>query len=567
MSINPIDENATPKPTGSLEELFRHHLGEEAAVPPRPMLWDQIDNSLLIKQNETYRRRLAATRWVAAASLLLATLAGTGWWAHRAADLAGPEVASATRAATSGTGTSANNTVASSRPTPGLAGASTQEASTARTAAAGYSNNPLVNNALNDYNFVVRGQVVQPAVIAKSGAVNRKNGLTAASKSLQTAGSQSGLNSIAIASSIPASATGTELAGTGDLATRQVAPPIAGQNLALTSAAGKATQVFAASGATGATTIKTTLGSARNNAAAGEPALAAFAQASATAVPEQVSLLATNPASLALTNPAGLLNTLTAQALPADASPLPAADTHKWHYGGSYAAGWFNPNVNFSRAGIEPAYDYNPALGAGSPALTEAAVAQYRQNLRPGLSQRIALLATRHLAGHWSLGTGAEFTQASARSATASAFVGEQILDLGQSGTGPLRTTNFRYRMAGIPVELSYQNPVKRGWSLYGRLGGVVSALLGVRSEVEGSPEATRTYSVTSAGTPYRRVLGSLRGAAGAQFRQSAGKWALTLGPVAELGLMPLNAHPAQSYLAQSTPYSFGLEAGVEFGR
>ncbi|WP_460504252.1 hypothetical protein, partial [Hymenobacter agri] len=76
MSANPIENNDTPKTTGSLEELFRHHLGEEAAVPPRPMLWDQIDNSLLIRQNEQYRRRLVATRWVAAASLLLASLAG-----------------------------------------------------------------------------------------------------------------------------------------------------------------------------------------------------------------------------------------------------------------------------------------------------------------------------------------------------------------------------------------------------------------------------------------------------------------------------------------------------------
>ena len=54
--------------------------------------------------------------------------------------------------------------------------------------------------------------------------------------------------------------------------------------------------------------------------------------------------------------------------------------------------------------------------------------------------------------------------------------------------------------MASIPVEVRYDNPVKRGWSLYGRLGGVVSALLGVRSEVEGAPEATRTYSLASSG-------------------------------------------------------------------
>ena len=121
--------------------------------------------------------------------------------------------------------------------------------------------------------------------------------------------------------------------------------------------------------------------------------------------------------------------------------------------------------------------------------------------------------------------------------------------------------------MASIPIEIRYANPVKRGWSLYGRFGGVMSALLGVRSEVEGNPEATRTYSLFSAGTPYRRLLGSVRGGAGAQFRASTGKWALTLGPVAEFALTPLNAHPAQSLFSQSRSYSFGIEAGIEFGR
>ncbi|HEX8659978.1 MAG TPA: hypothetical protein VF690_20715 [Hymenobacter sp.] len=281
-----------------------------------------------------------------------------------------------------------------------------------------------------------------------------------------------------------------------------------------------------------------------------------------------MSLLAANPASLALTGPAPLPSGLATVALPTEVTPVPAAAGRKWQYGASYTVGAFNPNINFSRVGIEPAYDYNPALGPDSPALTEAAAAQYRQNLRPGFSQRLALVARRHLGGHWSLSTGAEVAQATAKSASNSAFVGEQLLDLGSfSNNGPLRTTSFRYRTAGIPVEVRYSNPEKRGWSLYGRLGGIVSALLGVRSEAEGSPEATRTYSLLSAGTPYRRVLGNVRGGAGAQFRPSVGNWALTLGPVAEYGLVPLNARPVQSYFAQSRPYSFGMEAGVEFGR
>ena len=146
--------------------------------------------------------------------------------------------------------------------------------------------------------------------------------------------------------------------------------------------------------------------------------------------------------------------------------------------------------------------------------------------------------------------------------------MGEQLLDLGQApGSRPMQPTHFRYRTAGIPLELTYSNPTKRGWSLYGRIGGVVSALLGVRSEAEGSPEATRTYSLTSDGTPYRRVLGDVRGGLGTQFRPGTGNWSFTLGPVAEVGLVSLNAHPVQNLLHQPRAYSFGMEAGVEFGR
>lgn len=314
-----------------------------------------------------------------------------------------------------------------------------------------------------------------------------------------------------------------------------------------------------------AATGTTTAASGLTLAVTGSPAAAAISAGPATGA---MGLLAAHPAALSLTSPVALPNGLTALTLPADAGPvLPTAVPHRWKYSANYTAGIFNPNVNFSRAGISPDCDYNPALGPDSPAQTEAAATQYRQNLRPGLSQRLALQAARHLTGNWSLSTGVELSQASASSASASAFVGEQLLDLGQPSNGELRTTNFRYRMASLPLELRYANPVKRGWSLYGHLGGVVSALLGVRSDVEGNPEATRTYSIMSAGSPYRRLLSNLRGGAGMQFRPNTGHWTLGVGPVAEIGLVSLNAHPAQSYFAQSRAYGFGVEASLEFGR
>ena len=576
MSANPIDKKPTPNPTGSLEDLFRHHLGEEAAVPPRALLWDQIDNSLLIRQNETYRRRLAVTRWVAAASLLLATLAGTGWWATRYAGIGSPDVATASRPA----GSTRNTKNAA---TTGIGATSPTDGPTARTARP----TPLGQAILNENTSAGEGaNGTMASTTAPSGRVVISDGPAAlpgrnfgrgpgaartnASQSVTNSGGKSGRGRVGNGAPGTFATPGT-MGGVGSiaLAARSAQAATTASNTLITNTPAVASATSRPLAAGTGTASATTGATAPGGLAAGATAAAAplVAATTAGAAAGEVSLLAAQPAALSLTMTAALPNGLAALALPTETEPLPLPVTRKWRYGASYTAGTFNPNINFSRANIGSEYAYNPALGADSPALTEAAAAEYREHLRPGLSQRLALLATRHLGGHWSLRTGAELTQASASSASTSGFVGEQLYDLGSYSTGPRQTTNFRYRLASVPVELRYANAAKRGWSLYGRLGGVVSALLGVRSEVAGNPEATRTYSFLSAGAPYRRILGSLRGGAGVQFRPSTGNWAFTLGPVAELGLVPLNAHPAQSYLAQSRPYGFGVEAGMEFGR
>ncbi|MBD2766940.1 hypothetical protein IC235_03420 [Hymenobacter sp. BT664] len=568
-----------PKSTGSLEELFRHHLGDDATVPPPPLLWDQIDNSLLTSQNETYRRRLAVTRWVAAASLLLATLAGTGWWAHHAADKANELAAGSSGARTSATNAGPAGPARVSNPNTGVSPSSAPLAASRASATSGASSAGATGPAKTAENAMrtpsrsvisaTQSSGASPAsrttgvgLAATGSRLGYKHGAEAAGHRASLRGTGSGV----LASISSGGTLGTAAAPASRRATPAARPQaIGGQTSHATGLTGNGEPTFGATRVTAAAAGPAASG-ALPGVISGSPALVASTSAvSATAEP--LSLLATKPASLALTGPAPLPNGLAPLALPAEATPAVASATRRWHFGASYTVGAFNPNINFSRVGIEPAYDYNPALGADSPALTEAAAAQYRQHLRPGLSQRLALVARCHLGGHWSLSTGAEVAQATAQSASTAAFVGEQLLDLGSLSTGPLRTTSFRYRTAGIPVEVRYGNPAKRGWSFYGRLGAIISALLDVRSEVADNPEATRTYSLFSAGTPYRRVLGSVRGGAGTQFRPGVGNWAFTLGPVAELGLVPLNAHPVQSYFAQSRPYSFGLEAGVEFGR
>ena len=559
MSTNPIDKNFTPKPTGNLEELFRHHLGEEAAVPPQPLLWDQIDNSLLIRQNETYRRRLTATRWVAAASLLLASLAGTGWWVGRDALL-------------SSNGVAGEGRLAATRPAAAAA-TTAPTAAGRRTAAA-----PNSTNATTGSQGAASNRVPGAGAMAAAGTAANAGGRSAGFgpvSSPQNLGgryspmTRDGSRRFQAAQAAVASAAGP---GYASRAAQVVSAP--DNPLSLGEAPGRRelAAVAAASAASGSVAASVATGGAASSASAGLAATTPTLAAAALTAPTTSALAVGQTGALAAR--ATILALADAQLLPTGlvSAPVPteaaAIDAHRWHYSTSYLAGVFNPNINFSRIGIEPAngYDRSPAFGANSPALTESAATEYRNNLRPGLSQRLAVLATRHLKGHWSLSTGLELSQATARSASASAFVGEQLFDLGQTAH-PLQTTDFRYRLANVPAELRYTNPVKRGWSLYGRLGGVVSALLGVRSEVAGNPEATRTYSITSAGTPYRRVLASVRGGAGAQFRAGTGKWALSVGPVADLGLVSLNAHPAQPYLAQSHPFTIGVEAAIEFGR
>jgi hypothetical protein len=294
--------------------------------------------------------------------------------------------------------------------------------------------------------------------------------------------------------------------------------------------------------------------------------------ASSTDTRSGESLLAGRLAALALATPAGLPAELTPKNLPLT---LPT-ELRRWRYGAEYAITAFQPNIDFNRGSS----DYNPALGLNTVSLTRAAAAEYRANLRPGLGQRLTLRATRWLGGHWSLNTGLEVTQQHAYSATSAAFTGEQLADTYSFNASPstgsagsslsvsrdLHESSFRYRSAGIPIELQYDTQVKSGVSFYGRIGAIVSALLSAHSEVAGNAEATRSYTAFSASSPYRRLTALLRGSAGVRYRPAGRGWGLNVGPTAEAGVQSLNAETDRSFLQQQRPYSVGLEAGFEFG-
>jgi hypothetical protein len=577
--------HSQPPPKGSLEDLFRHHLleSEAAAVPPRPLVWEHIDNSLLLAQNEKYRRRLLVHRWGMAASLLLAMLAGGGWWHSQ-------QVATATLASANARQEAARHAVAGAVAPSSRATVATTDVAIATWPqgkngdATGTSTTGTATNRLNI-----------SAGFGKNGGANneRATGSQAASQAAgndrlayEDANSKHGQRTAA-QRPIAAGLTGGTYSGSvaGTLAYGAAMQPAYGSHQVQNAAAKhnspvsslNATAIAGTSTFTAAenTAFSPDSQSGTREATGSADLLAADALATSSAANRWgEDLLAGRLAALALAVPAGLPTALTPKDLPL-ATPT---ELRHWRYGAEYAITAFQPNIDFNRGSS----NYNSALGLNTVSLTRAAAAEYRANLRPGLGQRLTLRATRWLGGHWSLSTGLEVAQQQAYSATSAAFTGEQLVDTYSYSTSPsyspstgtsslaasrdLHESSFRYRSAGIPIELQYDTQVKSGVSLYGRIGAIVSTLLSVRSEVAGNAEATRSYSAFSASSPYRRLTALLRGSAGVRYRPAGRTWGLNVGPTAEAGVQSMNAETDRSFLQQQRPYSVGIEAGFEFG-
>jgi hypothetical protein len=573
-----------PPPKGSLEDLFRHHLleSEAAAVPPRPLVWEHIDNSLLLAQNEKYRRRLLVHRWGMAASLLLASLAGGGWWHSQ--QVATATLASATArqeaarravagavAPSSGTNIGAGvATLAHASALPQGEAGSPAGTSTAGTAAQGFDHTTGFEHAGRTTGRPAASPAAGNDQLAYAGAGTvRGRSWPAVAGRPATAG----LAGHAYPTG-PAGALAYESAQPGS-GTRQghraaAAHPSPFSSPNANAIAGTSTSTHTQNAATFALAQPAEAGTQL-----AQPELVSSESLSAATSADARSgegLLAGRLATLALAAPAGPPAGLVAKALP----PAPT-ELRRWRYGAEYAISAFQPNIDFNRGGSS----YNSALGSNTVSLTRAAAAEYRANLRPGLGQRLTLRATRWLGGHWSVGTGLEVAQQSAYSATSAAFTGEQLADASSfNSSAPIPSTgsnlistsrglqgsSFCYRSAGIPIELQYDNQAKAGVSFYGRVGAIVSALLSARSEVAGNPEATRSYSAFSASSPYRRLTALLRGSAGVRYRPAGRGWGVHAGPTAEAGVQSLNSETDHSFLQQQRPYSVGLEAGFEFG-
>jgi hypothetical protein len=546
--------NPSTPPKGSLEDLFRFHLleSEAAAVPPRPQVWEQVDTSLLLAQNEKYRRRLAAYRWAVAASLLLASLAGGGWWHSQRQAPAASTLAQATLppAGQPGLATDRRASATASLRT------SAQASAAAETAGSSSSLSTTYSSAIDQ-----TATPLASAPFSTAGtAAGRQRWSTNAgelTKQARTAYAYHGLSSGYQAVGSYAQESEQLIVGSGYQARRQ---PAFG-SLTPASMIGLPTDVAAATlAAPNQAGDHSSAADATQRLAATAPAVAV-----ASAEPTAEAALATRLASLA-SAAAPLPATLAEVAV---AAGPPVEVSRRWQYGASYSASAYNPNIEWAKS---PVLAANTIVATPAPAsFTRSVAAEYRDNLRTGLGQRLSLWATRRLGnGRWGLRTGVEFSQNTAMSASSVAFVGEPVADLSylQAGYAPqMQRTSYRYRSVSVPAELRYANPLKTGFSFYGRIGAMLTALLNVRSEVEGTPEATRSYSLTSASTPYRHVSAGLRGGAGVQYRPAGHQWALNFGPVAELGILSLNADPSQDFWGQQRPYSFGLEAGMEIGR
>lgn len=533
---NPTPQD--PRPTGDLEHLFRQTFAE-AEVPPRANLWEQLDLEMVSEQNDTYRRRLVVHRWVAAACLLLALGFG-GWAALYQFRATQPEMAANLPLGAAGTeGAAATGLVRSSRNAP-VTAATAPDAALAAAGAAG----------------ATAGQ--QPAAAAAHRSLTET--LAAAYQSARAA----------LGGSAPAGtlSNDTQLAYRADGRSGSqfelgVASHRTGSSL-LDGYQNAAAPAFALT-STGAL-------SGQGGAADGFSSLAALQARLRSSL--GLGLPDTLKSSLlALPTPTQLAATQTAE----EEQPQTSKLWRRVRLGGSYAAGTYNPNINFSQADARlKAAD--PVTSALRDYYQEDAETEYRRHLRAGFSQRVALTVDYALSRRFSLRSGAEVAEHRATSATSYGFIdGKQVGNdvnttlfnsrPGLASRAPLqaRATSYRYRTAGLPVEVRYAG-TKPGVSIYAKVGAAVNLLLGSHSELEGSPEATRNYTLTSADSPYRQLLVTGRAGAGIRYQPAAAAWSVAVGPTADAGFNTLNARPAQSVKNQSRPYSVGVEASVEFG-
>ncbi|AHJ99249.1 outer membrane beta-barrel protein [Hymenobacter swuensis] len=518
-------DSPTPRPTGDLEHLFQQKFAE-AEVTPRASLWDQLDHELVIQQHEqvvqentTYRRRLVVHRWVAAACLLLAL--GFGSWAFlgNSGLNSSPELA----AALPGSNASAENGAGFRLGEGAAIGATVASGASSGGAAAAGGLASVTENGM--------------------GSQQVPEGATA------PAGQRSGL--------------GQMLAGLYESVTGGRSGYDAGQ----LSDEGRGSRQYAA----GAATLFASHSPAAENAF-----FAGF-----SLMEPRAAYLRNN---LGLRRPDTLKPALLAvPQAPAQMQELAAVEPEQketpklWkrlRLGGSLAAGSFSPNINFSHTDGRVKAD--PVTTALRSYYQDEAEDEYRRNLRAGLSQCVALTASYALNKHWTLTGGAEVAEQRATSATTYGFidgkqVGREAADIFSrpaaynAAPAQPRTTSYHYRTAAVPVGVRYGSN-KAGLSLYAKVGAAVSVLLSSRSELDGSPEATRAYSAKSTDSPYRQVLTSLRGGAGVRYQPATASWSLAVGPAAETYLTTLNANPSQRVANQSRPYSLGVEASVEFG-
>jgi hypothetical protein len=521
----PNDTNANhqpPQPTGDLEHLFRQKFAD-AEVTPRAGFWDQLDHELVVQQhqqvvqeNTAFRRRLVLHRWVAAACLLLAL--GFGSWAYLSTQPLGSAPDFAMQPGTGGAvgqlPAAAGSTV-SQRPSEGMTAAAGAAATQELLAAAG--SNPGAPQAGN------------PGGRSAAGAYY---GADDAGQGVAIQGSRSGYGYT------QASYAGSQYANGSAGIQLTTAAGISGLDSHSLSEAGLL--------APRAAYLRRLLGLGRPDTL--KPALQAVPQLAAT------------------------------EALAAATPEQEQKETPKlWkrlRLGGSYVAGTFNPNINFSRTDGRVKAD--PVSNALRSYYQEEAEDEYRRNLRAGFSQRAALTASYALNKHWTLTAGTEVAEQRATSATTYGFIdgkqiGPQAADIfsrpaAYSPAPPQpRTTSYRYRTASVPVGVQYGSN-KAGLSLYAKVEAAVSVLLSSRSELDGSPEAARNYTLKSTESPYRQVLVAGRGGAGVRYQPASGSWRLNVGPTAETYFTTLNANPNQRAINQSRPYGVGLEASVEFG-
>ena len=279
--------------------------------------------------------------------------------------------------------------------------------------------------------------------------------------------------------------------------------------------------------------------------------------------------------------------------------------TSRWSFTGKYAPHYFNQNIKLNEpvTGVNsPAFSSNLVSFNNSPSNYSEALNEFDNNTQAGYSFNTEGAASYELNKHWALEAGLAYTQNISNTNTSFIFNNSQVTPRAASesfnydrnndpsgnknsligvpatalvaslsgtanNTGSIVrtqpfTTQYRYRLIGIPVKINYQT--NRNKSFYYASVGFLTNLLMQAHIISDSPRVPNLKYAPNADSPFRNLQVAAIASVGRGFRVSK-SFSVKAGLEASQYFTTLVDNPLYSTGQYGKPYAIGVAVSSSY--